>query len=84
LGLSPDVVSYKVGGQDPRNYRVAFDKIRNALAFRAAFSVEDGVAQLARGIREGVFADADERRAFYGNYEISADTSSERVAIAPN
>jgi hypothetical protein len=54
------------------------------LAFRAAFSVEDGVAQLARGIREGVFADVDERRAFYGNYEISADTSSERVAIAPN
>jgi len=70
LGISPSMVTYKQGGHDPRNYRVAFDKIQAALDFRAEFSVADGVAQLARGIREGLFFDADDRRTFYGNYEI--------------
>ncbi len=70
LGVSPALVTYKKGGQDPRNYRVAFDKIQKTLDFRAAYSVEDGVAQLSRAIRQGLFLDADERRSFYGNYEI--------------
>ncbi len=70
LGVSPALITYKKGGQDPRNYRVAFDKIQKTLDFRAAYAVEDGVAQLARAIRQGLFLDADERRSFYGNYEI--------------
>lgn len=70
LGVSPALVTYKKGGQDPRNYKVAFDKIQKTLDFRAAYAVEDGVAQLSRAIRQGLFFDADERRSFYGNYEI--------------
>jgi nucleoside-diphosphate-sugar epimerase len=70
LGVSSALVTYKKGGQDPRNYRVAFDKIQKTLDFHAAHAVEDGVAQLSRAIRQGLFLDADERRSFYGNYEI--------------
>ena len=72
LGVSPALITFKKGGQDPRNYRVAFDKIQTTLDVRAAYSVQDGVAQLARAIGQGLFQDADERRTFYGNYEIVA------------
>jgi nucleoside-diphosphate-sugar epimerase len=70
LDSPPALVTYKKGGHDPRNYKVAFDKIQQTLGFHAERSVEDGVAQLARGLREGLFSDADDRRTFYGNYEI--------------
>jgi nucleoside-diphosphate-sugar epimerase len=71
LGIPATLVTYKKGGHDPRNYRVAFDKIEKVLDFHASHSVQDGVAQLALAIRQGLFSDAEERRTFYGNYEIS-------------
>jgi nucleoside-diphosphate-sugar epimerase len=70
LDIPRAMVTYKEGGHDPRNYKVAFDKIQTTLGFHAERSVEDGVTQLAKGLREGLFSDADDRRTFYGNYEI--------------
>jgi nucleoside-diphosphate-sugar epimerase len=58
------------GGQDRRNYRVDFGKIRNQLWFEPEVTVEQGIAELIGALRQGFFADYDARLAFYRNYEI--------------
>lgn len=63
-------VQYGKGGADPRNYRVAFDKVRQVLGFTNRFSVESSVAGLISAIRNGVFADVEDRKTFYGNYVV--------------
>ena len=63
-------IEYKRGGSDPRNYRVAFEKIGAALGFQARHSVAGNVAALAAAIRHGIFNDYEKRQTFYGNYEI--------------
>ena len=58
------------GGTDRRNYRVSFKRVRETLHFEPAFSVEHGVAELIAAMKQGMFADYDSNRTFYGNYEI--------------
>jgi nucleoside-diphosphate-sugar epimerase len=36
---------------DPRNYRVSFDKIRKSMGFLPAFSVADGIREIAAAVR---------------------------------
>jgi nucleoside-diphosphate-sugar epimerase len=64
-------VAYKEHGGDPRNYRVSFAKIRARLDFQPAHSIEQGIDELIRAFRQGLFADADARRNFHGNHEIA-------------
>lgn len=45
--------------EDPRDYRVAFDKIRRELGFRMTRTVEDGVQEVTAAIRDGVVVDVD-------------------------
>ncbi len=45
--------------EDPRDYRVSFDKIHRALTFRMTRTVEDGVREVMAAIRDGVVADVD-------------------------
>ena len=48
--------------QDRRDYRVSFEKIRHVLAFRPAFSVLDGIREMAQAFRQGaVTVPKDER-----------------------
>jgi nucleoside-diphosphate-sugar epimerase len=55
---APDAtVEYVHVESDPRDYRVSFAKIHERLAFRTTASVEDGVAEVARLVRQGVLAD---------------------------
>jgi nucleoside-diphosphate-sugar epimerase len=63
-------VRYQEHGADPRNYQVDFTKIRQLLHFTPQYSVADGVDELLRALRTGVFADVDQRPNFYGNREI--------------
>jgi nucleoside-diphosphate-sugar epimerase len=54
----PDAtVEYVHVAQDPRDYRVSFAKIRECLSYRTTTSVEEGVAEIARLVREGVVQD---------------------------
>jgi nucleoside-diphosphate-sugar epimerase len=47
---------------DRRDYRVSFEKIRHVLAFRPAFTVEDGIREIAQAFRKGtVTVQTDER-----------------------
>jgi len=51
-------VEYVHVDQDPRDYRVSFAKIREQLAFETTTSVEQGVAEVARLVRQGILQDA--------------------------
>ena len=42
---------------DRRNYRVAFDRIRNQIGFQADKSLEDGIAELKHALEQGAIAD---------------------------
>lgn len=43
--------------EDPRSYQVDFAKIGDALGFKAQWSIEDGIRELATALEAGVFAD---------------------------
>jgi hypothetical protein len=48
--------------QDRRDYRVSFEKIRHVLAFRPAFTVQDGIREMVQAFRNGsVTVPKDER-----------------------
>jgi nucleoside-diphosphate-sugar epimerase len=63
-------VEYKVGGFDPRNYRVSFDKISARLGFANRHSVGTAVPNLIGGVQAGLFDDVELRKWLYGNYEV--------------
>jgi nucleoside-diphosphate-sugar epimerase len=66
-------VSFTEGGQDPRNYRVSFDKIRERLGFEAEHRVPDTIGRLIGAIRAGAFNDVESRPTFYTNNTAIAD-----------
>ncbi len=71
LESTPDAkVEYQEHGEDPRNYRVDFTKIRDRLGFEPKYTVSDGIAELIGALKQGQFADVDDNPNFYGNYEI--------------
>lgn len=64
-------VSYKKGGFDPRNYRVSFEKAKSVLGFDTKLTAEDSIKQLIISIKNGLFSDIENKKNFYGNYEIN-------------
>lgn len=50
-------VSYVKRDEDPRDYKVSFDKIREVLGFETLMTVPDGIGEILRGLDEGVFGD---------------------------
>jgi len=56
----PDaVIRFVQRDEDPRDYRVSFEKIRSQLAFRPEASVNDGIDEIVALLRSGVLADPD-------------------------
>jgi nucleoside-diphosphate-sugar epimerase len=64
-------ISYQSNSGDPRNYRVDFSKLRGKLHFQPQYSVVDGVNELLSVLQNNFFRDVEQRRNYYGNYEIS-------------
>jgi nucleoside-diphosphate-sugar epimerase len=58
----PDTRVEHVDNADRRNYRVSFAKVRSRLAFRARYSLRDGVAELKKAFDDGVIEDYRELR----------------------
>lgn len=54
-------------GPDPRNYKVDFSKLVDALHFTPNWTVEDGVRQVISAVQSGLFRGPD---ADYGNYTL--------------
>jgi nucleoside-diphosphate-sugar epimerase len=57
-------VRYVSKNEDPRDYRVSFEKIKERLGFRISKTVPDGIRQMIQVVRDGFIAnpDADEYR----------------------
>lgn len=68
-------VEYVAGGTDKRNYKVDFSKIRSALLFDPAYTVEDGIRELLNALEDGFFRDYDQNRNHYGNYQLDYKSS---------
>jgi len=65
-------VEYVHKEEDPRDYRVDFAKIREALGFRVTRTMRDGVREIRLAIENGVFASPYDPR--YGNTEPAKQT----------
>ena len=54
-------IQYVHKDEDPRNYRVNFDKIKNELGFSISKSVPEGIKDILAGIRTGVISNPDDQ-----------------------
>ncbi len=54
LGAGSDLVSYVQRGNDPRDYRVNFNKIKTALGFTISRTVPDGIREVITAVRSGL------------------------------
>jgi nucleoside-diphosphate-sugar epimerase len=57
-------ISYVKKEEDPRDYRVKFDKIKNELGFKISKTVPKGMEEILRSVRLGIIDDPDNQR-FY-------------------
>ncbi|MDX6562274.1 MAG: hypothetical protein QOD65_2088 [Gaiellales bacterium] len=55
--VSAGTVRYVTRSDDPRDYKVSFEKIRNGLGFETSMTVSDGIAELVRDLETGAFGD---------------------------
>ncbi|MHB9006935.1 MAG: NAD-dependent epimerase/dehydratase family protein, partial [Limisphaerales bacterium] len=55
-------VKYVQKNEDPRDYRVNFDKIRDRLGFSITLTVPQGISQTLSAVKDGFFADPDAPR----------------------
>jgi nucleoside-diphosphate-sugar epimerase len=53
-------VKYVQKNEDPRDYRVNFDKIRDRLGFGITINVPQGIAQTIKAVKDGFFANPDD------------------------
>ncbi len=68
----PDArVRYVAKDEDPRDYRVAFDKIRDRLGFEITRTVPDGIREIHEVVRQGFYLDPDHAR--FGNVPVTRD-----------
>lgn len=63
-------ISYHSGDSDPRNYRVDFKKLRETLRWEPVISADEAVKNLIAAIHNHLYDDYEQRKNFYGNYEI--------------
>ena len=68
--MSGGQVVYQENGNDPRNYRVNFTKVRLALEFTPAFSLSDGIIEIQEAIKNGFFLNGVKENNLYGNYDV--------------
>lgn len=50
-------VSFIKKDEDPRDYKVSFDKIKRVLGFETTMTVPDGIAEVIAGLDAGIFGD---------------------------
>jgi nucleoside-diphosphate-sugar epimerase len=50
-------VSFVRRDEDPRDYKVSFDKVREVLGFETTMTVPDGIGEVLRGLDEQAFGD---------------------------
>lgn len=59
----PDAkIKYVTRTEDPRDYRVAFEKIKQGLGFEITKTVPDGIKEIAEIIQQGFIVNPDDRK----------------------
>lgn len=69
-----DLISFVHKNEDPRDYRVNFDKINRTLGYELSCSVEDGIKEIIDAINAGHFADPYNIK--YSNLYMKEDLSA--------
>tara|TARA_Y100000294_G_scaffold177918_1_gene205643 strand:+ start:505 stop:1539 length:1035 start_codon:yes stop_codon:yes gene_type:complete len=64
-------VNFKDKGEDPRNYRVDFSKVKNVLDFEPKYTIEDGIKEIVTVLKKGKFKYPDQYGDNLGNYKIN-------------
>ncbi|NTV26722.1 MAG: NAD-dependent epimerase/dehydratase family protein, partial [Chlorobiaceae bacterium] len=57
--LPGSVIRYVSKNEDPRDYRVTFEKIRDRLGFRISKTVPDGIRQIIQVVQDGFIPNPD-------------------------
>ena len=66
LEIMPDTeIEYISKDEDPRDYKVNFNKIRTTLGFKNTMTVSDGIKEVYHALKEGIISDPDSSE--YGN-----------------
>lgn len=60
--LDTGTVSFVHRDEDPRDYKVSFDKVRERLGFETLMTVPDGIGEVIEHLRSGAFDDPFGRR----------------------
>ena len=60
--LPDSKITYVSKTEDPRDYKVSFDKIRNKLGFKLKFTVPDGVRQIKKVLDDGFILKPDDQK----------------------
>ena len=55
-------IKYVVKRDDPRDYRVNCDKIKNELGFKISMRVPDGIMEVKRMIQEKIINDPEDQK----------------------
>jgi nucleoside-diphosphate-sugar epimerase len=55
-------VKYVQKNEDPRDYRVNFEKIKKQLGFEITISVPQGISQISKAVKEGFFSNPDDAK----------------------
>ncbi|HQS06486.1 MAG TPA: hypothetical protein PLT16_12735, partial [Daejeonella sp.] len=53
-------VNYVTKNEDPRDYRVSFEKIKSQLGFEITKRVPDGVDQIVKAVNDGFIINPDD------------------------
>jgi len=63
MKLIPDAkISYVSKNEDPRDYRVSFEKINTKLGFKVTLRVPDGIAQMKKVLDDGFILNPDDKK----------------------
>jgi nucleoside-diphosphate-sugar epimerase len=68
--LPESKIKYGANGSDPRNYKVSFRKVKETLGFEPKFTVKEGIEELIKAFKIGVYSDSLVNKNRYGNYKI--------------
>jgi len=60
--LPDSKITYVQKNEDPRDYRVSCDKIKNKLGFRLMFTVPDGIRQIKKVLEDGFILNPDDQK----------------------